>query len=66
MKNATVHNANQLNEFEMIQVGEYMEKNHRDVHYTMTPGNACIWVYYGLINLYFVFRNGRIADVQID
>jgi hypothetical protein len=32
----------------------------------MTPGNECIWVYYGSINLYFVFRAGKIADIQID
>ena len=50
----------------MIQVADYMEKKHPNVLYTMTPGNDCIWVYYSFMNLYFIFRNGRIADVQID
>lgn len=55
-----------MNEFEMIQVGDYMEKNSPDVQYTMAPGNNCIWVYYSFMNLYFIFRDGKIADIQID
>lgn len=55
-----------MNEFEMIQVGDYMEKKHPEVHYTMAPGNNCIWVYYSFMNLYFIFRDGKIADIQID
>jgi len=66
MKNASLCNPELMNEFEMIQVGEYMTKNHPNVHYTMTLGNDCIWVYYGQLNLYFIFRNGKIADIQID
>jgi len=50
----------------MIQVADYMEKTKPDVHYTMTPGNDCIWVYYSFMNLYFIFRDGKIADIQID
>ena len=66
MKNATLSRPEIMNEFEMIKVGEYMEKNYPEVHYTMSPGNACIWVYYSFMNLYFIFRNGKIADIQID
>lgn len=66
MKNATLNRPELLNEFEAIQVGAYMEKTHPNVLYTMTPGNGCIWVYYGSINMYFVFRDGKIADIQID
>jgi hypothetical protein len=66
MKNATLNRPELLNEFEVILVGDYMEKNHPNVLYTMTPGNNCIWVYYGSINMYFVFRDGKIADIQID
>ncbi len=65
MKNAQI-SSTRLNEFEMIQVGEYMEKHHPNVLYTMTEGNNCIWVYWGNMNLYFIFRDGKIADVQID
>jgi len=66
MNKATINNADQMNEFEIILVADYMEKNYPNVHYTMTPGNACVWVYYSFMNLYFIFRGGKIADIQID
>ena len=56
-----------LNPLEVILVEDYMKQHHPKVtHYTMTQGNDCIWVYYSYMNLYFIFNNGRIADVQID
>lgn len=56
-----------LNPLEVILVEEYMTRVFPKVtHYTMTEGNDCIWVYYSYMNLYFIFRNGKIADVQID
>ncbi len=58
-----------MNEFEMIQVADWMEQRRPGVRYTMTEGNGCIWVYWGSsvpMNLYFIFRNGQIADVQVD
>ena len=66
MKNATLSMPELLNEVEVLIVAEYMEKNHPNTHYTMTPGNKCIWVYYGSINMYFIFREGKIVDIQID
>jgi hypothetical protein len=66
MKNATIHHAELMNEFEMIQVSHHMEQTNPDVLYTMTPGNDCIWVYYGQLNLYYIFRNGKIAEIQVD
>jgi hypothetical protein len=56
-----------LNPLEVIQVEDYMTQRFPNVtHYTMTQGNECIWVYYSYMNLYFIFRAGKIADVQID
>jgi hypothetical protein len=56
-----------LNPLEVILVEEYMSKNYPKVtHYTMTEGNECIWVYYSHVNMYFIFRGGRLVDVQID
>ena len=55
----------EMNEFEVILV-------HEDLHrkgikdYTMRPGNDCIWVSYGLVDCYYIFREGRIVDVQYD
>lgn len=66
MKNARVLNPQLMNEFEMIQVGDWMERNKPDVHYTMAQAHDCIWVYYSFMNLYFIFRDGKIADIQID
>lgn len=34
--------------------------------YTMQPGNNCIWVNYGLVHAYYIFREGKIFDVQYD
>jgi hypothetical protein len=63
--NISIHPA--LNPLEVILVEEYMTKNHPGAtHYTMTQGNDCIWVYYSFINMYFIFRAGKIHDIQID
>ena len=65
-QNAKVVNGDQINEFELIKVADYMYRHHPDVLYTIAPGNNCIWVYYSYINQYFIFRDGIIADIQID
>ena len=35
-------------------------------NYTMRQGNDCIWVTYGLVDCYYIFREGRIVDIQFD
>jgi hypothetical protein len=65
MPNITIHP--NLNPLEVILVEEYMTRQWPKVtHYTMTEGNQCVWVYYSNMNLYFVFRDGKVVDVQID
>ena len=65
MPNISIHPA--LNPLEVILVEDYMTEHHpRVTHYTMTQGNDCIWVYYSYMNLYFIFREGKIHDIQID
>jgi hypothetical protein len=54
-----------LNELEVLVVAEHL-KNKGVESYTLTQGNACIWAYYGQINEYYIFREGRLVDVQID
>jgi hypothetical protein len=54
-----------MNEFEVMLVVEAMRKQGI-TEYTMRPGNDCIWVSYGMINCYYIFRDGKIADVQFD
>ena len=54
-----------LNEFEVLLVAEHL-KNKGVMSYTLTEGNQCIWAYYGRINEYYIFRGGKIVDIQID
>jgi len=54
-----------MNPFEVILVQADLEKKGIK-HYDMRPGNDCIWVNYGLVNCYYIFRDGRIVDIQID
>ena len=54
-----------MNEFEVMLVQADLDKKGiRD--YTMRPGNDCIWVTYGLVDCYYIFREGRIVDIQVD
>jgi hypothetical protein len=65
VRDLTIHPA--LNPLEVIQVDDYMVKHYPKVtSYTMTLGDNCIWVYYSYMNLYFIFREGKIHDIQID
>lgn len=54
-----------LNPLEVLIVCEELKKKGI-AHYTLTEGNDCIWAYYGRINEYYIFRDGRLVDVQID
>ncbi len=54
-----------MNEFEVMLVQKDLQDKGIE-HYTMRPGNECIWVSYGLVNCYYIFREGRIVDIQVD
>jgi hypothetical protein len=54
-----------LNPLEVMVVADRLDQ--RGVKsYTLIPGNNCIWAYYGPFNEYYIFRDGRLADIQID
>ena len=58
-----------VNEFELIVVMDKLTE--RGTKYaTIRPGNDCVGVASGSasvpINEYFIFRDGRLVDVQID
>ena len=59
-----------LNSLEVIQVEDYMKKYHPNKHYDVRSGNNCVWVSWGSssspIDLYFIFKDGKIADIQVD
>jgi mannose-6-phosphate isomerase-like protein (cupin superfamily) len=54
-----------VNELQAIVVMDLLEKKGIR-HATLTPGNDCVWAYYGYINEYYIFREGRVVDIQID
>lgn len=60
----TVHDAD-LNPFELIIVLDRLHKagkKYADIY----KGNNCIWVALGNINHYYIFRDGKLADIQVD
>ena len=54
-----------VNEFEAIVVMENLKKKGV-THAVLTPGNNCVWAYYGVINEYYIFSKGLLVDIQID
>lgn len=58
-----------FNELELLVVLDRLEQ--RGTKYaTILEGNGCIWVSSGSssvpINEYFIFRDGKLVDIQID
>ena len=54
-----------LNPLEVIVVTEALAKKGI-THYTLAPGNDCIWASYNAINEYYIFAKGLLVDVQVD
>lgn len=58
-----------FNELELLVVQEHLRKRGT-TYATIYKGNGCIWVASGSsscpINEYFIFREGRLVDIQID
>jgi len=58
-----------MNEFEVIQVqADLVRKGYTD--FELQPGNDCVWaaVRSGAmwLDFYYIFRDGQIADIQVD
>lgn len=54
-----------LNSLEVMIIAEELQK--RGVtSYDMRPGNDCVWVSSNRLETYWIFREGRLADIQID
>lgn len=54
-----------VNEFEAMIIIEDLRK--KGVQYAdMRPGNDCVWVSYNRLETYWIFKNGKLVDVQID
>jgi hypothetical protein len=55
----------EVNSFDRILVVDDLARQGI-TNYTMRPGNGCVWVSYGLVNCYYVIRDGQIVEVQFD
>lgn len=56
-----------LNPFQVIQVTSYMEQQGRREYRMLYNGPDSIWVYYGPVNMYFIFdKDCQIVDIQVD
>ena len=60
-----IDKADQINEFELLKVVEDLRERGVE-EYSVRPGNNCIWVSYSKVNSYYIFRDGRLFDVQFD
>jgi hypothetical protein len=58
-----------INELELLVVQDHLQKRGT-TYATIYKGNDCVWVASGSasrpINEYYIFREGRLVDVQID
>ena len=58
-----------INELELMVVMDHLQKRGT-TSATIYSGNDCIWVASGSssipINEYFIFRGGKLVDIQID
>jgi hypothetical protein len=56
---------NEVNSLEALLVQKDLQDKGIE-HYTMRPGNDCIWVSHGRVDCYYIFHEGRIVDIQVD
>lgn len=53
-----------MTDFEIVS--DYMEKTYGGKTYTMRNGFDCVWVSMGGFEMYFILRDGKIVDIQVD
>ena len=47
-------------------VREYMMRKYPSALYNMAKGNDCVWVSFNNVKMYFIIRDNKIADIQVD
>ena len=55
----------EINDFERILIAQDMAERGI-TNYSMKRGNNCVWVWYGLVNAYYIFKEGQICQIQYD
>jgi hypothetical protein len=53
-----------MTDFEIVK--NYMDTKYAGKRYDICKGNNCVWVSMGLCDMYFILRDGKIVDIQID
>ena len=53
-----------MTDFEIVK--NYMDSKYPQKSYAMRNGNNCVWVSMGLVDMYFILRDGKIVDIQVD
>jgi hypothetical protein len=54
-----------VNPLELMIVHDDLKS--RGIRYaSIYKGNDCVWVNYGLVNAYYIFKNSQLVDVQYD
>ena len=49
-----------------VIVNEYMQRKYPNRQYSIAKGNNCIWVMLNNINMYFIIKDNKIIDIQVD
>ena len=52
-------------ENDLVVVKQKLEEEGRKF-YTTYPANKCVGVNYGRVSAYYIVRDGKVVDVQID
>lgn len=47
-------------------VREYMMRKYPSAIYNMAKGNDCVWVSFNNLSMYFIIRDNKIVDIQVD
>jgi hypothetical protein len=53
-----------MTDFDIVK--NYMDSKYPQKTYAMRKGNNCVWVSMGLCDMYFILREGKIVDIQVD
>ena len=53
-----------MTDFDIVK--NYMDSKYPQKTYAMQNGNNCVWVSMGLVDMYFILREGKIVDIQVD
>ena len=55
----------QIQQFEVDQITANLAKQGI-TEFSMKRGNDCVWVSYGLVDAYYIFRDEQLVDIQVD